>query len=318
MARADPPADPPAAVKPLDPLEVVRDHYRALNRADLEAVMASYHPECETEGIFLHDHDPLDHARRRADAVHRGHPSNRVRFARLFGEYEGAFESGQRLQIRTLAMIETGWAHAEWRLRERRRSDAALVEHVGYSHFLLDAGLIRRQRTVAERASPERDERGAGGTATPSRRRYPDRPIVGVGAVVLVEDRVVLVKRRFEPLAGQWSLPGGSLEVGETLEAGAAREILEETGLEVEVGPVIEVFDRILLDEDKRIRYHFVLIDYLCRPVGGRLKAASDVADVALARPTDLGRFRLTPKATAIILRAVEMSRGAPPPAPPG
>ena len=78
--------------------------------------------------------------------------------------------------------------------------------------------------------------------------------------------KVVLVKRRFEPLAGQWSLPGGRLELGETLEAGLAREMLEETGLEVEVGPVVDVFDRILLDPERKVRYHYVLIDYLCRP----------------------------------------------------
>ena len=119
-------------------------------------------------------------------------------------------------------------------------------------------------------------------------RRYPDRPIVGVGAVILVDSHcriegipdsrpapcgVVLVRRRFEPLAGHWSLPGGALEIGETLEAGVAREILEETGLVVEVGGVIEVFDRIMLDDDalagasipaasgQRVRHHYVLID---------------------------------------------------------
>ena len=87
------------------------------------------------------------------------------------------------------------------------------------------------------------------------------------------DGKVVLVKRRFEPLAGQWSLPGGRLELGETLEAGLAREMLEETGLEVEVGPVVDVFDRILLDPERKVRYHYVLIDYLCRPIGGRAGA---------------------------------------------
>lgn len=139
-------------------------------------------------------------------------------------------------------------------------------------------------------------------------RCYPERPIVGVGAVVLVDGKVVLIKRRYEPLAGQWSLPGGTLEVGETLEAGAAREILEETGLVVEVGPVIEVFDRILVDPDQRIRYHFVLIDYLCRPIGGALQHGSDVDDVTLADPDDLARYALTTKATAIIRRALELT----------
>jgi 8-oxo-dGTP diphosphatase len=139
-------------------------------------------------------------------------------------------------------------------------------------------------------------------------RSYPERPIVGVGAVVLVDGKVVLIKRRFEPLAGQWSLPGGTLEVGESLEEGTAREILEETGLVVEVGPVIEVFDRILFDADKRVRYHFVLIDYLCRPRSGMLRHGSDVDDAVLADPSDLERYRLTPKATAIITRALAMA----------
>ncbi|HEX2461081.1 MAG TPA: NUDIX hydrolase [Vicinamibacterales bacterium] len=139
-------------------------------------------------------------------------------------------------------------------------------------------------------------------------RSYPARPIVGVGAVVLVDRQVVLIKRRYEPLAGQWSLPGGTLEVGETLEAGTAREILEETGLVVEVGPVIEVFDRILVDSDQRVRYHFVLIDYLCRPVGGTLQHGSDVDAVTLADPADLAPYGLTAKATAIIRRALELT----------
>jgi ADP-ribose pyrophosphatase YjhB (NUDIX family) len=139
-------------------------------------------------------------------------------------------------------------------------------------------------------------------------RSYPERPIVGVGAVILVDGKVVLIKRRFEPLAGQWSLPGGTLEVGESLEAGTAREILEETGLVVDVGPVIEVFDRILFDADRRVRYHFVLIDYLCRPTGGTLRHGSDVDDAVLADPSDLERFRLTPKATAIINRALAIA----------
>ena len=132
-------------------------------------------------------------------------------------------------------------------------------------------------------------------------RLYPSRPIVGVGGVIIDAGRVVLIKRKFEPLAGQWSLPGGTLEVGETLEAGAAREMLEETGLEVDVGPVIDVFDRILLDVERKVRYHFVLIDYLCTPRGGTLAAASDVTDAILADPADLGPYELTVKAQEII-----------------
>ena len=143
------------------------------------------------------------------------------------------------------------------------------------------------------------------------RRRYPDRPYVGVGAVIVQDGRVLLVKRKHEPLAGQWSLPGGAVEVGETLEACLVREMLEETGLEVSVGPVIEVLDRISHDEDGRVLYHFVLVDYLCWPRGGALSANSDVADAVFADPDDLARYALTSKATAVIERALELDLAA-------
>ena len=146
------------------------------------------------------------------------------------------------------------------------------------------------------------------------RREYPERPIVGVGAVIVRDGRVLIVRRRYEPLAGRWSLPGGTLELGETLEAGVAREMQEETGLDVEVGPVIEVFDRILLDADRRVQYHFVLVDYLCRPVGGELRAGSDVDDAIFVDPVGLGPYDLTAKARAVIDRALELAREAPRP----
>ena len=153
----------------------------------------------------------------------------------------------------------------------------------------------------------------------PGSREYPARPIVGVGAVVYVRPGdaaalglpragVILVRRGHQPLAGEWSLPGGTLEVGETLEAAIAREVAEETGLTVQVGPVIDVFDRIMLDDRDRVQYHFVLVDYLCRPAGGRLRAGSDAADIAVADPAALEPFRLTDKATSVIARGVSMA----------
>jgi ADP-ribose pyrophosphatase YjhB (NUDIX family) len=148
-----------------------------------------------------------------------------------------------------------------------------------------------------------------------STRRYPERPIVGVGAVIVDEGKVVLIKRRYDPLAGRWSLPGGAVELGETLEASVAREMLEETGLEVDVGPVIEVFDRIMVDDERRVRYHYVLVDYLCWPVGGVLRAGGDVDDAVFADPADLRPYSLTAKATAVIERALALAREAPRPA---
>jgi ADP-ribose pyrophosphatase YjhB (NUDIX family) len=145
-------------------------------------------------------------------------------------------------------------------------------------------------------------------------RQYPERPIVGVGAVIVSDGKVVLVKRKFEPLKGHWSLPGGMVEVGETLEAALAREMLEETGQRVEVGPVIEVFDRIMRDEERRVRYHFVLIDYVCWPADGSLQAGSDVDLAIWADPAALGQYALTEKATSVIQRGLTLAREAPRP----
>ena len=148
------------------------------------------------------------------------------------------------------------------------------------------------------------------------KRDYPERPIVGVGAVIVDErERVVLIKRGVEPLKGHWSLPGGAVELGETLEASIVREVLEETGLDVDVGPVIEVFDRITVDDQRRVQYHYVLVDYLCWPLGGELRAGGDVDDAILVDPADLKEYNLTVKATAVIERALQLAREAPRPA---
>ena len=139
-------------------------------------------------------------------------------------------------------------------------------------------------------------------------RKYPDRPIVGVGAVIIDGDRVLLVKRAHEPLKGQWSLPGGAVEVGESLEAGLVREVREETCLDVTVGPVVEVLDRIGRDATGRVEHHFVIVDYLCRVAGGTATCGSDAEDVEWARRDDLARYRLTSAATAVIAKAFAMS----------
>jgi 8-oxo-dGTP diphosphatase len=140
-------------------------------------------------------------------------------------------------------------------------------------------------------------------------RKYPDRPIVGVGAVILDAGRVLLIKRAHEPLKGEWSLPGGAVDAGETLEASVAREVFEETGLEVSVGPVVEVLDSIRHDADGRVEYHFVIVDYLCRVLAGTAAAGSDAAELEWTSVTDLERYQLTDVAVRVIAKAANLRR---------
>jgi 8-oxo-dGTP diphosphatase len=139
-------------------------------------------------------------------------------------------------------------------------------------------------------------------------REYPERPLVGVGGVVISNGRALLIRRGGPPLEGQWSIPGGMLEVGETLLEGVRRELHEETGVEVRVLDLIEVFERINFDAEQKARYHFVVLDYLCEAVGGEARAGSDVTDVAWASPAEFGKYSLTETATRVILKAFEMA----------
>ena len=136
-------------------------------------------------------------------------------------------------------------------------------------------------------------------------RSYPDRPIVGVGAVVLDGGRVLLVRRANEPSKGEWSLPGGAVELGESLEDAVVREIREETGLDVEVGRVVEVLDRVRRDADGRVEYHYVIVDYACTLRGGQLAAGTDAADVRWADVAGLERLGVSDKAMSVIKKAI-------------
>ena len=147
-----------------------------------------------------------------------------------------------------------------------------------------------------------------------AQREYPDRPIVGVGAVVIRDGHVLLVQRAQEPLSGKWTLPGGAVELGETLEEAVVRELREETGLEVRVLELIEAFERMARDDSDRLRYHYVLLDYLCVPVGGELLAGSDVAAAQWVRPGEFARYQVTEKARSICEKGLaRLRRHAPP-----
>ena len=133
---------------------------------------------------------------------------------------------------------------------------------------------------------------------------------MGVGGVVIRDKRTLLVRRGSAPLEGEWSIPGGMLELGETILEGVRRELLEETAMEVRVLDLIEVFERVTRDEAGKLKYHFVILDYLCEAVRGEAHAGSDVTDVAWARESELSEYSLTPTATRVIQKAFEIARG--------
>lgn len=137
-------------------------------------------------------------------------------------------------------------------------------------------------------------------------REFPELPLVGVGAIIIRDDRVVLVKRAHPPIQGQWSIPGGVLEVGELVREAAVREAREETGLIVEPGELLGVYDRILRDGEKRVQYHYVLVDFLCRPVGGKLQADSDAAEVRWFTREELPGLNLAEDTQEVIARGFE------------
>jgi 8-oxo-dGTP diphosphatase len=138
------------------------------------------------------------------------------------------------------------------------------------------------------------------------KRDYPERPLIGVGAVIVGGNRVVVVRRGHEPLKGEWSIPGGVLEIGETLRAGAAREALEETGLVVQPSDVLEVLDRIVRDEQDRIQFHYVLIDFLCKPISGELRAGGDAEEARWISTGELDNFPIADSAAAVLRKGLE------------
>ena len=140
------------------------------------------------------------------------------------------------------------------------------------------------------------------------RREYPEAPIVGVGAVVIDGTKVLLVRRGNEPLKGEWSLPGGAVELGETLQQGVVREVLEETGLVVIPAGIVEVLDRITKDgASGRIRYHYVLVDFVCHATGGALGEGSDADEVRWVAREKVGEYQLAPITVRVIEKAFSL-----------
>ena len=140
----------------------------------------------------------------------------------------------------------------------------------------------------------------------------PARPVLGAAAVVIHDGRLVLIRRGKAPSAGEWSIPGGAVELGESVEAALRREVREETGLEIAVGRFLEVFERVERDDDGVVRFHFVVLDYAATVVGGTLRAGDDAADVVLADPDDLDRYALADTVRRVISSAIRSRREDP------
>jgi ADP-ribose pyrophosphatase YjhB (NUDIX family) len=138
------------------------------------------------------------------------------------------------------------------------------------------------------------------------KREYPDRPIVGVGAVIIQDGKALLVKRGQEPGYGKWSIPGGAVKVGERLSHAIEREVLEETGLVVKAGEVVKIYEPVIKDDAGRVRYHYVLIDFICHPVSGEISPASDILDAELVSPAELEQYDLPPVTLALIQKCLK------------
>ena len=150
---------------------------------------------------------------------------------------------------------------------------------------------------------------GNSSASVPDDRSYPVRPVPGVGALIIENDRILLVERGREPLKGYWSLPGGAVETGERLEEALRREVREETGLEVDAVHMVEIFERIMADETGAVKYHYILIDYICRITGGMVQASDDASRAEWFTEDEIGALRITRGTPAVIAKAFVWAR---------
>ena len=144
-----------------------------------------------------------------------------------------------------------------------------------------------------------------------TQRRYPDRPIPAVGAIVVKDGRVLLARRGKEPSYGLWSVPGGAVHLGERLEDATKRELREECGIEIELTPVIEVIERMVRDPDGKVQYHYVIVDYLARWVGGELTPSAEALEARWVAPEEFPQLEITRGAPEVVLRMLENGRKA-------
>jgi len=144
------------------------------------------------------------------------------------------------------------------------------------------------------------------------RREYPESPIIGVGGVVLLDDQVLLAKRAREPGKGTWTLPGGMVELGESLEEALKREIMEELSLSIRIRGLVKLVDKIVRDQEQRIRYHYVIADYWAYPLSGKVRPGSDISDARYVPLKDVHALGLQPEVVETILLADDMRKGEP------
>jgi 8-oxo-dGTP diphosphatase len=139
------------------------------------------------------------------------------------------------------------------------------------------------------------------------KREYPEQPIVGVGGIIFQDERVLLIKRGSEPALGQWSIPGGAVELGETLQAAVVREILEETGIKAEPLALVKILDRIFRDKEGKVAYHYVLVDFLCRYTAGEVRPGSDALDSRFVPVVELALLDVIPATREVIYQAARL-----------
>jgi ADP-ribose pyrophosphatase YjhB (NUDIX family) len=139
------------------------------------------------------------------------------------------------------------------------------------------------------------------------KREYPEQPIVGVGGIIFQDESVLLIKRGREPALGQWSIPGGAVELGETLQAAVVREILEETGIKAEPLALVKILDRIFRDQEGKVAYHYVLVDFLCRHTGGEVRPGSDALEARFVPIAELASLNVIPATRDVVHQAARL-----------